>query len=200
MIRSKGVFSGYNGEPERTKEIMDGEWMATGDIAKVNSNGTISFVDRINSTIRSASALSIEPAPLESIYSGHHLVKSVYVYGSERAHELVAIVVPEPLTFVPWAQAIAGKPDANMVELCKDIGVAKEITKELRTLASTSQIRPPAMIGAVHIEPVTLDQIKREFYTPSLEIRRPIVNQHYKARFDELFSTLGTTIDSKVFS
>ncbi|KAJ1722968.1 medium-chain fatty acid-CoA ligase faa2 [Coemansia erecta] len=199
MIRSKILFSGYNGQPERTKEIMDGEWMATGDIAKINSDGSVSLVDRINSVIKSASVMWVEPTPLESIYSSHRLVKFVYVYGFERAHELVAIVVPEPSTFVPWARSIAGKTDANLTELCNSSDVANRITQELRTLASKNQIPPPAMIGAVHIEPVPLDQINREFYTSSLKIRRPIVNQHYKARFDELYSTLDCITDPKFF-
>ncbi|KAJ1719042.1 medium-chain fatty acid-CoA ligase faa2 [Coemansia erecta] len=198
MIRGKNVFSGYNREPERTQEIMDGEWMATGDIAKINSDGSISLVDRIGNMIKSASFLWIEPAQLEMIYSGHHLIKSVFVYGCVRAYELVAIVVPEQLTFVPWARSIAGKADADLIELCKDEGVAKKITQELRMLASKHHIPPPEMIGAVHMEPVPLEQINREFYTSSLKIRRHIVNQHYKARFEELYSTLDCIIDPKV--
>ncbi|KAJ1722951.1 medium-chain fatty acid-CoA ligase faa2 [Coemansia erecta] len=200
MIRSKILFSGYNGDPERTKEVMDGEWMATGDIAKINSDGSISFVDRISSTLRSASAISIEPAPLEMIYSGHRLIKSVHVYGNVCTYELVAIVVPEPSAFVPWARSVAGKADADLTELCKDNNVAKVITRELRTLASKNHIPPWEMIGAVHMEPVPLEQINKEFYTSSLKIRRHIVNQHYKARFDELYSTLDCTIDPKVSS
>ncbi|KAJ1722967.1 medium-chain fatty acid-CoA ligase faa2 [Coemansia erecta] len=197
MIRSKILFSGYNGDPERTKEIMDGEWMATGDIVQVNSDGSISFVDRIVSTMKSAWCISIEPAPLEMIYSSHRLVNYVHVYGNVCTYELVAIVVPEPSAFVPWARAVAGKADAEMIKLCKDDSVAKEITQELRVLASKNNFPPRAMIGAVHMEPVPLDQINKEFYTSTLKIRRHIVNQHYKTRYNELFSTLDTTIDPK---
>ncbi|KAJ1864181.1 medium-chain fatty acid-CoA ligase faa2 [Coemansia sp. RSA 2703] len=195
MLRSKIVFSGYNGQPERLKEVMDGEWMATGDVVKVNSDGTISLVDRISNVIKSASVMWVEPTSLETTYGSHHLIKSVYVYGYERAHELVAIVVPEPSTFVPWACKITGKGNTNLAELCKDDKVAKEMTQELRRLASKHHIPPPAMIGAVHMEPKPLEQINKEFYTSSLKIRRPIVNQHYKTRFEEMYSTLGCTTD-----
>ncbi|KAJ1863315.1 medium-chain fatty acid-CoA ligase faa2 [Coemansia sp. RSA 2703] len=197
MLRSKIVFSGYNGQPERLKEVMDGEWMATGDVAKVNNDGTISLVDRISNVIKSASVMWVEPTLLETTYSSHHLVKSVYVYGYERAHELVAIVVPEPSTFDPWACKIAGKADADLAELCNDESVAKAMTQELRTLASKHHIPPPAMIGAVHMESTPLEQINKEFYTATLKIRRPIVNQHYKAQFEEMYSTLDCTTDPK---
>ncbi|KAJ1863316.1 medium-chain fatty acid-CoA ligase faa2 [Coemansia sp. RSA 2703] len=200
MIRSKILFSGYNGQPERLKEVMDGEWMATGDVAKVNSDGTMTLVDRISNVIKSASAIWVEPTLIEATYSSHRLITSVYVYGTGSTCELVAIVVPEPSTFVPWARTIAGKADADLAELCKDESVAKAMTQELRMLASKHHIPRSAMVGAVHMEPKPLDQINKEFYTATLKIRRPIVNQHFKALFEEMFSKLDSTTESKFLS
>ncbi|KAJ2859921.1 medium-chain fatty acid-CoA ligase faa2 [Coemansia asiatica] len=197
MLRGQLTLRGYHNNPEKTAELMDGKWMATGDVVMVNPNGTFTILDRINNIIKSASVMWVEPSSLELIYVKHKLVSFVYLYGFERAHELVAIVVPNATTFAPWARTIVKNPEADIAELCQSKDVAAALTKELRQLASQHKIPPPAMIGAVHLEPTSLDQVNRDMYTSTMKIRRHMVNHHYKIKFKELYSTLDCITDPK---
>ena len=46
-IRGYGVFLGYYKDEERTKELIDAiGWLHTGDIVKMNTNGSIQIIDR----------------------------------------------------------------------------------------------------------------------------------------------------------
>ncbi|KAJ2595380.1 medium-chain fatty acid-CoA ligase faa2 [Coemansia sp. RSA 1721] len=195
MLRGGLTLKSYHNNPEKTAELTDGEWMATGDVVKVNTDGTFTILDRIGNIIKSASVMWVEPVTLELIYVTHKLVNFIYLYGFERAHQLVAIVVPNADVFVPWARRIDESPEATLEDLCKSKKVAEELTKELRHLAMMHRIPPPATIGAVHLEPATLDQVNRDMYTSTMKIRRHMVNHHYKSTFDEMYSTLDCITD-----
>ncbi|KAJ2852782.1 medium-chain fatty acid-CoA ligase faa2 [Coemansia erecta] len=197
LIRGDHISKGYYQEPEKTAELMEDGWMVTGDIVTVNTDGTFTIVERIKNAIRSASTVYIEPGPLEVIYSNHHLISQCYVYGSSRIFKLVAIVVPRPETFVPWARNIAKSPKAELIELCESKEVAEALTQELLKLGSEARVPSPAMIGAVHLEPKPLEQVNSQFYSTALKIRRHLVNQHYMPVFDKLCETVDFTTDPK---
>ncbi|KAJ2235523.1 medium-chain fatty acid-CoA ligase faa2 [Coemansia sp. RSA 1722] len=197
MIRSNLVTDGYYQEPEKTAELMEDGWMVSGDIATINADGTVTIFDRIRNTIRTAVMTFMEPGPLEMIYSSHELVKDCFVYGSSNAYKLVAVVVPNPDTFIPWARNIAKNQKAELEELCENKKVAEALTEALFHLASRSKVPSLAMIGAIHLEPKPFEQVNSEFYTSSLKLRRPMVNQHYMTIFDNLVKSIDTTSNFK---
>ncbi|KAJ1723381.1 medium-chain fatty acid-CoA ligase faa2 [Coemansia erecta] len=198
MIRSKGIFSGYYKAPEKTAKAMDGEWLATGDIAQLNPDGTLKTIDRIGNVIRTALGIYVELEPLEMIYSTHRLVDSILIHGTLHAYDLVAIVVPRSETFVPWAQNIVGNKDAELVELCKDERVADTMTEELRALGSRAKAPSKAVIGAVHLEPQAFGEIDREFLTLSLKLRRFKIVQYYDSVINDLCQKMGNDIDLQI--
>ncbi|KAJ1722875.1 medium-chain fatty acid-CoA ligase faa2 [Coemansia erecta] len=195
MIRSKGIFSEYYKAPEKTAKAKDGEWLATGDIAQLNPDGTLRTIDRMGNVIRTASSIYVELEPLEMIYSTHQLVDSMMIHGTLHAHDLVAIVVPRPETFVPWAQKIVGNKDAELVELCKDERVASEMTRELRALGARAKAPSKAVIGAVHLEPRAFGDVDRDFLTLSRKLRRFKIVLHYDAVINDLCQKMGNDID-----
>ncbi|KAJ1724417.1 medium-chain fatty acid-CoA ligase faa2 [Coemansia erecta] len=198
MIRGEGIFSGYYKAPEKTAEAMDGEWLATGDIAQLNPDGTLKTIDRMGNIIRTALSIYVELEPLEMVYSTHRLVDSMLIHGSLHAYDLIAIVVPRSETFVPWAQNIVGNKDAELVELCKDDRVADAMAEELRAFGSSAKAPSPAVIGAVHLEPRAFGQVDRELLTISRKLRRFKIVQHYDAEIAGLYQKLGNAIDLQI--
>ncbi|KAJ1722905.1 medium-chain fatty acid-CoA ligase faa2 [Coemansia erecta] len=198
MIRSKSIFSGYYKLPEKTAEVMDGEWLATSDVAQFNPDGTLTIIDRIQNVACTASGSHIALEPLEMAYGGHRLVGSVLIHGSMRSHDLVAIVVPKPETFVPWAQKIAGNRDVGLTELCKDERVVDAMTNEFRILASKAKVPLQALVGAVYLEPREFVQINRDFFTVALKLRRFKLFQHYESVIDGMYQKLAHMADSDI--
>ncbi|KAJ1723807.1 medium-chain fatty acid-CoA ligase faa2 [Coemansia erecta] len=195
MVRSKAIFAKYYKEPEKTAEAMDGEWLATGDIVRVNTDGSLRVIDRINSVILTA-GIDIEPENLEMIYRKHKLVDSVLVYGSMRALELVAIVVPKSETFVPWAQALIGDLGATLADLCNDKKVIVEMVTALRAHGLKENVPSQALIGALHLEPLPFDKVDFNFFTSSLKLRRYLVIKHYSTIFERLQQSPSNTTDA----
>lgn len=48
LIKGPNVMLGYLGNEEKTREVMHGDWYATGDIAVIDSDGFITITDRLS--------------------------------------------------------------------------------------------------------------------------------------------------------
>ncbi|WP_339060334.1 AMP-binding protein [Tepidibacillus marianensis] len=46
ILRTSSLMSGYYNNPEATKEIIKDDWLYTGDIGKVDSEGYLRIIDR----------------------------------------------------------------------------------------------------------------------------------------------------------
>ena len=97
-VRGENVMAGYWNNPAATAEVFDGEWFATGDVARVDEQGNIFIVDRIKDMVL-RNGYSVYPREIEDVLYTHELVQSVAVLGvpDERVgEEVVAVVMPRP--------------------------------------------------------------------------------------------------------
>ncbi|KAJ1806804.1 medium-chain fatty acid-CoA ligase faa2 [Coemansia sp. RSA 2599] len=197
LIRGENLAVGYYKDPEKTATLMKDGWLTTGDVARINADGTVTILERIDNVIKSGSLVHIELGQLEHIYSNHKVVRQCFVYSSPLFCKMAAIVVPKPEAFVPWARGIAKSPKAELEELCQNNDVAKALTQELCKLGSAAKVHDDAMISAIHLEPTPFAQINSNFYTTTFKMRRHLVNQHYKPIFDKLCDSDDFTADPK---
>ena len=97
-VRGENVMAGYWNNPAATAEVFDGEWFATGDVARVDEQGNIFIVDRIKDMVL-RNGYSVYPREIEDVLYTHEQVQSVAVLGGpdERVgEEIVAVVMPRP--------------------------------------------------------------------------------------------------------
>jgi acyl-CoA synthetase (AMP-forming)/AMP-acid ligase II len=73
-------MSGYWGDPERTAERLVDGWVRTGDIGRLDENGYLYVLDRVDDTIVSG-GFNIRPAEVETIIADHTDVLEVAVFG-----------------------------------------------------------------------------------------------------------------------
>jgi len=94
ILRGGNIMKGYYKNPEKTAETLKDGWLYTGDLAKQDREGFISYVDRKKDLIISGGE-NIYPVDLESVLIGQPKVKDVAIFGvpDERYGEVVAAVV-----------------------------------------------------------------------------------------------------------
>lgn len=94
-VRGPQVMAGYWNHPEETATMLRDGWLFTGDIARIDTDGYLTIVDRKKDLIKH-NGYSIYPRELEDILYEHPAVKQCAVVGkadAEAGENPVAFVV-----------------------------------------------------------------------------------------------------------
>lgn len=97
LLRGPNVFAGYWARPEATREVFEGDWLKTGDVAYRDEDGYLFLVDRKKDLITVA-GFHVFPREVEEAIERHPKVAEAAVVGvpGERSGEAVqAWVVPK---------------------------------------------------------------------------------------------------------
>ena len=93
-VKGLGVMVEYYHDPEATAEVLDGDWLKTGDMAQQDEDGFIYLVDRKKDVIISGGE-NLYPVQIESFLSAMPKVHDVAVIGlaDPRLGEIAAAVI-----------------------------------------------------------------------------------------------------------
>ncbi len=79
-IRGPQIMKGYYGNDELTAKTLDGGWLHTGDLARIDEKGFFYLVDRKDDLIIT-SGFNVYPSAVEDVIQSHAAVKEVAVIG-----------------------------------------------------------------------------------------------------------------------
>jgi long-chain acyl-CoA synthetase len=104
LARGPNVMLGYwrGGEaagvdPELTGQVLDGGWLRTGDLGKLDADGNLTLVGRKKDVIIDANGKNVYPDEIEEAYRDAELVRELCVVGLPEgtAEKVALVVVPE---------------------------------------------------------------------------------------------------------
>ncbi|WP_433279834.1 class I adenylate-forming enzyme family protein [Pseudonocardia xinjiangensis] len=96
VCRSPSVMLGYHREPEKTRHVMRGGWLHTGDIVRVDADGNLFFHDRLTDVIKSG-GMNVSSQEVERVLQAHPSVLRAAVVGRPDpvwSEAVTAFVVP----------------------------------------------------------------------------------------------------------
>ena len=93
-LKGDGVMKCYYKNPEATEEILKGDWLLTGDMAKEDEDGFIYLVDRKKDVIISGGE-NLYPVQIEDHLRAYEKIKDVAVIGlpDKRLGEIAAAII-----------------------------------------------------------------------------------------------------------
>ena len=93
-VRGPGVMLCYYKNPEATAEVLKGDWLWTGDMARMDEDGFIYLVDRKKDVVISGSE-NLYPVQIEDFLRGFDKIKDVAVIGlpDPRLGEIAAAII-----------------------------------------------------------------------------------------------------------
>lgn len=99
LARSPSQMIGYYRNPEATAEVLDGDWLRTGDLGRLLPDGHLQVTGRAKDVVVLASGKNIYPEELEEFYVKSEIIDEICVLGMEDparrgAERLHAVVVP----------------------------------------------------------------------------------------------------------
>ena len=93
-VRGPGVMLCYYKNPEATDEVLKGDWLWTGDMARMDEDGFIYLVDRKKDVVISGGE-NLYPVQIEDFLRGFDKIKDVAVIGLPHARlgEIAAAII-----------------------------------------------------------------------------------------------------------
>ena len=187
LARGPNIMKGYWNKPEATAEVIDADgWFHTGDIGEVDADGFLRVTDRIKNLLVTAGGKNIAPQPIENQVAMSPYISQVVMLGDRRAFPSL-LLVPDFDNLAPWAQA-QGIDTSDHSALAADPRVKTFLEQEaLARLEGFARYEMPKKVSLVPDE-FTIDS---GMLTPSLKIRRKIVEERYKDVIEGMYASSG---------
>ncbi|MCX4726633.1 long-chain fatty acid--CoA ligase [Streptomyces sp. NBC_01306] len=185
MLRGPGIMAGYHRLPDKTAEVLESDgWFHTGDIGELSSDGYLRITDRKKDLIKTSGGKYIAPAEVEGQFKAVcPFVSNILVHGADRNFCTALISLDEP-TILGWAEenGLGGRSYADVVA-SKEVeslidGYVKRLNEGLQRWQTVKKFR---------LLPRDLD-IEHGELTPSLKLKRPVVEREYKALIDDMYA------------
>lgn len=180
-FRGLNIFSGYYGQPELTRETIDADgWLHTGDIGRLNADGTLSIVDRKKSIFKLAQGEYVAPDRIQSVLANSPYIAQVFVHGDSLQSQLVAVVVPEEEPLMAWCKK--NGVEGDFATVCKSEKVEALLLQSIAEVSRAKGLKGFETVRGIYIsdQPMTVES---GVLTPSLKIRRPQAGVRRRARF-----------------
>jgi long-chain acyl-CoA synthetase len=184
LLRGPNVMRGYYGHPEETTAVMQNEWFATGDVGHVDKEGHLYITDRKKDLFKLSNGKYVAPQQIESLLKQSEFVSQVVVVGLGRKQP-AALIVPEWEAVRQALTAAGEKFPTNREELAKFPAAVKLVQGDAalltRDLADYERIRRVALLPDEF-------SIDRGELTPTLKVKRRVIDQKFGDLIDELYS------------
>jgi long-chain acyl-CoA synthetase len=188
LVRGPSVFKGYWNRPEETQNAFQDGWFKTGDIGSVDADGYLSVTDRKKELIKTSGGKFIAPQPIENSLKLNPLVGTAAIIGDKHKFAFV-IVSPNFLMLEDWARAndVAFSSRAELVANSKVQALYEGIVEEVnQNLARFEKLKRVLLVS----EEFTAEN---GALTPTLKLRRHIIEERYRRQIDELYAEAETT-------
>ncbi|MEU9455588.1 AMP-dependent synthetase/ligase [Streptomyces sp. NPDC048277] len=185
LLRGPGIMQGYHGLPEKTAEVLEADgWFHTGDIGELSPDGYLRITDRKKDLIKTSGGKYIAPAEVEGQFKAVcPYVSNILVHGADR-NFCTALIALDEVAILEWAKenGLGGKSYAEVVAAPAAVEMVDGYVKELNAGLQKWQT-----IKKFRLLPRDLD-VEHGEITPSLKLKRPVVEREYKHLIDEMYA------------
>lgn len=184
LVKGPTVMRGYYNKPQATAEAFtpDG-WFHTGDAGIINENGALSITDRIKDLFKTSNGKYIAPQALESRLGEDPYIEQIATIGDQRKF-VSALIVPAFGMLKDYAQKHDIAYSSNDDLVCNPeirAMIAERIESRQRDFAAYERIKKFTLLP----NPFSMESGE---LTNTLKIKRPVINKHYAAQIDEMYS------------
>jgi long-chain acyl-CoA synthetase len=182
LIKGENIFAGYHNNADASFGAVKDGWLHTGDIGTLDEDGYLSITGRKKDIIITAGGKNLTPANIENDMKQCRWVSQAVMHGDRRPYP-VMLVTLDAEEIVPWAQdkglptdlpALAGHPDVRTL-------IQSELDAANAKYAPVEQVKKFAILDH------DLSQEGGEL-TPTLKVKRNVVNEKYAQVFDALYA------------
>ncbi|HEX2778767.1 MAG TPA: long-chain fatty acid--CoA ligase [Gemmatimonadaceae bacterium] len=182
LTRGPHVMKGYWNKPDATREAIDGGgWFHTGDIGELR-DGFLAITDRKKDLIVTAGGKKVAPQPIENMVKTNKYISQAVMLGDKRKFPSM-LIVPNFEQLEKWAKYRNLMYNDHRQLVAMPIVKAKIEKEVFGRTASLANFEQPKKIALLD-QDLTLESGEM---TPTLKVRRRIVEQRYKRLIDAMY-------------
>jgi long-chain acyl-CoA synthetase len=187
LVRGPSVSKGYWNLPEETKAAFEDGWFKTGDIGNIDADGFLSITDRKKDLLKTSGGKMIAPQPIENSLKNNPLIAQAAIVGDKRKFASV-IIAPNFALLEDWArdEGIGFSSRAELVANQKVQALFSEIVEGVnQRLAHFETLKKIILVPDEF-------SIATGEITPSLKLKRRVVEAKYRAQIEAIYAEAGT--------
>lgn len=182
LVQSKKVMKEYLDDPAATAEAVTDGWFHTGDIGELSPEGYLRITDRKKDLLKTAGGKYVAPQKLEGLLKASRFISQVHIHGDQKKY-VVALLTLNMDSVRDWARenAIESRDRKSLAANPKVRELVKSAVAETNShLASYETIKNFAILPREFT-------IESGELTPSLKVKRKVVDDRYKSTIDSLY-------------
>lgn len=185
LARGPQVMKGYYRNEEATREVMlEGDWLATGDVGELDEDGYLSITGRKKEIIVTSTGKNVVPAPVEQAIQRSRFVEYAVMVGDRRKFP-VAVVQPAFGEIASWGAERGLELDPDDPEgLIRSDEVAALLEEEVRKAVRAFDVHEQP--GEVLLVPDRFSVESGEL-TPTDKVKRRVVSDRYADAIDRVY-------------
>jgi len=144
LIKGENVMLGYWNKKEETEAVIKDNWLYTGDIGEIDSDGFLKITDRKKDIIVSLGGDNISPTKIENLLCLNEHIKQSFVYGDKKNYIVAILVVEKNFTTQDLITTHLNNLNKNLspIEKVKKYFITdNEFTIENRMLTPTLKLK-----------------------------------------------------------
>ncbi|KAJ3424363.1 long-chain-fatty-acid--coa ligase [Anaeramoeba flamelloides] len=180
-MRGPAIFKGYYKDEKKTKEVLteDG-WFKTGDIGKINSDGTLSIIDRKTNIVKLSNGEFVAIEQLESYFVQSAMISQIWIYTNPFEDFLVAIIVPD------FNNLQTETENEKSQSINQNLELKKIFKKELLLLSQQFRLIHFSIPKKIYIE-INPFTIESGLLTDTLKYKRKKLYIKYKSIINNMY-------------
>ena len=183
LIKGPNVMQGYFNKPDETLKAIDSEgYYHTGDVGYKDADGHFYVTDRLKDLFKLSNGKYVAPLQVESLLKQSPLVSQAIVVGSGRK-QVGALIVPDWDSLKEAMQADGVPTEGTREELADNPHFIKRVQNDAVSL--TRELSDYERVKRVYLLPREFSIDKGEM-TPTLKIKRSVIDEKYEDAIDEI--------------
>lgn len=182
LVKSDKVMREYYKNTTATQEAFTDGWFHTGDIGELLPGGELKITDRKKDLIKTAGGKYVAPQRLEGFLKTSPYISNVHIHGDQKKYVVALITLDRPaveklakaedIPYQDWPSLVQSRFVQDLIHK-----VIAETNSHLGSFESIKRFR--ILPNDFTVEGGEL--------TPSLKVKRKVVDQRFKQIIDELY-------------
>lgn len=184
LCKGPNVMMGYYKDPERTAEVMSGDYFHTGDIGEIDNDGFIKITDRKKEMFKTSGGKYIAPQLLENAMKQSLFIEQIMVIGD--GEKMPAAFIQPSFDFVKeWAKRKNIDIGRTLEDLCSNEQVIARIQEEVDHY--NERFGQWEKIKRFELTPEVWS-VEAGHLTPTMKLKRRVVKEHYKDLYEKIYN------------